>query len=86
MASMTYQVAKEIGAASAVLEGQVDAILITGGLAHDPYLIDWIRPRVEFIAQVTLYPGEDELLALADTLGQALAGQLPIHTYRKEAD
>lgn len=86
MEAMAYQVAKEIGAASAVLEGQVDAILITGGLAHDPYLIDWIRPRVEFIAEVTLYPGEDELSALADTLGQALAGQLPIHTYRKEAD
>lgn len=86
MEALAYQVAKEIGAAATVLEGRVDQILITGGLAHDPYLTDWIRKRVAFIAPVTLYPGEDELAALADTVGKALAGQLPIHTYQREED
>ena len=86
MEAMAYQIAKEIGAAATVLEGQVDAILITGGLAHDPFLIDWIRPRVDFIAPVTLYPGEDELSALADTVGQAMTGQLPIQSYEKEVN
>ncbi|MEW6684586.1 MAG: butyrate kinase [Candidatus Edwardsbacteria bacterium] len=63
--AMAYQIAKEIGAYVAVLKGKVDAIVITGGLANFKRLIDWIRQRVNWIAPVKIYPGEDEMQALA---------------------
>ncbi|GAB6173752.1 butyrate kinase [Paradesulfitobacterium aromaticivorans] len=62
---MSYQVAKEIGAMAAVLEGKVDAIAITGGIAHSARVVGWVKQRVEFIAPVYVYPGEDEMEALA---------------------
>jgi butyrate kinase len=62
---MAYQVAKEIGAMAAVLSGKVDVILITGGLAYSDYLTNIIRERVSFICNVLVYPGEDEMMALA---------------------
>ncbi|MEA4848374.1 MAG: butyrate kinase [Clostridiaceae bacterium] len=64
--AMAYQVAKEIGACAAVLEGKVDAICLTGGLAYDKHLTGWIKERVEFIGAVKVYPGEDEMIALAE--------------------
>lgn len=63
--AMAYQVAKEIGAASTVLKGRVDAIIITGGIAHSQMLVNWITDRVDFIAPVMVYPGEEEMEALA---------------------
>ncbi len=73
--ALAYQVAKEIGAAAAVLSGKVDAIVITGGLAYDQdYLVNWIKERVAFISQVLVYPGEDELLALAEGALRVLTG------------
>lgn len=63
--AMAYQIAKEIGAMSCVLEGKVDAILITGGVAYDKTFCSWIIDRVKHIADVTVYPGEDEMKALA---------------------
>ena len=63
--AMAYQIAKEIGGMATVLKGQVDAIVITGGVAHSEMLLDWIRERVTWIAPVLVYPGEDEMLALA---------------------
>ena len=63
--AMAYQVAKEIGSCAAVLEGKVDAICLTGGLAYDKLLTGWIKEKVEFIAKVLFYPGEDEMIALA---------------------
>ena len=62
---MAYQIAKEIGALSVVLEGKVDAILLTGGLAYDQQLMQWLRDAVSYLAPVVVYPGEDELLSLA---------------------
>lgn len=62
---MAYQVAKDIGANAAVLEGEVDAIVITGGIAYDSQFISWIEKRVKFIAPIIVFPGEDELEALA---------------------
>lgn len=62
---MAYQTAKEIGAMAAVLQGQVDAIVLTGGIAYSERVVHWIRQRVEFIAPVKVYPGEDEMEALA---------------------
>ena len=64
--AMAYQIAKEIGACSAVLKGKVDAILLTGGIAYDNMFTDWIKEMVEFIAEVLIFPGEDELEALAE--------------------
>ncbi len=64
--AMAYQVAKEVGASAAVLKGDVDQIIVTGGIAYDKMFIEWLKERIEFIAGVTVYPGEDELQALAE--------------------
>lgn len=64
-AAMAYQVAKTIGEYAVVLDGNVDAILITGGIAYDKEFVKNIENKVKFIANVIVYPGEDELLALA---------------------
>jgi len=63
---MAYQVAKEIGSCAAVLKGEMDAIILTGGLAYDDMLTGWIRERVDFLGNVKVYPGEDEMIALAE--------------------
>ncbi len=63
--AMAYQVAKAIGEYAVVLDGNVDAILITGGIAYDKGFVKMIEDKVKFIANVISYPGEDELLALA---------------------
>lgn len=62
---MCYQIAKSIGAYATVLKGDVDAIVLTGGLAYGKDLVNIIKERVEFISQVLVYPGEDEMEALA---------------------
>ncbi len=59
-----YNVAKDIGAMSTVLKGNVDAILITGGIAFNEHITGWIKERVVWMADVFVYPGEDELGAL----------------------
>lgn len=63
---MAYQVAKEIGAMATVLEGDVDVIVLTGGLAHNDAVVKWVTDRVGFIAPVEVVPGENELEALND--------------------
>jgi butyrate kinase len=73
--AMAYQIAKDIGAMAAVLNGEVDGIVLTGGLAHSKRLVDWIRSRVQFIAPVFLHPGEDEMEALAQGALRVLLGQ-----------
>ncbi|MCX7908326.1 MAG: butyrate kinase [Ignavibacteria bacterium] len=79
--AMAYQIAKEIGAASTVLKGNVDGIIITGGLANSPLLVKWIQERVYFIAPIHVYPGEDEMLALTEGVYYALKGDIPIFEY-----
>ncbi|WP_042349626.1 butyrate kinase [Bacillus massiliigorillae] len=64
--AMSYQVAKEIGANATVLNGQVDAIILTGGIAYSEMITNFIKERVSFIADVYIYPGEKELEALAE--------------------
>ncbi|TJX14048.1 butyrate kinase [Tissierella creatinini] len=64
--AMAYQTAKEIGAMAVVLHGQVDGILLTGGIAYDSMFTDWISEKVKFISEIYLYPGDDELRALAE--------------------
>ncbi|MBA4312960.1 MAG: butyrate kinase [Chlorobiaceae bacterium] len=63
--AMAYQISKEIGAMAAVLSGKMNAIVLTGGIAHSKILISWIIDRVQFISRVLVFPGEDEMLALA---------------------
>jgi butyrate kinase len=62
---MCYQIAKEIGSCATVLKGKVDAIVITGGLAYDKFIINFIKERVNFISKVLVFPGEDEMESLA---------------------
>ena len=64
--AMAYQVAKEVGAMSTVLKGDVDAILITGGIARSKWFVNQISERVYKIAPIHVYPGEDEMQALAN--------------------
>lgn len=79
--AMSYQVGKEIGAAAAVLHGNVDAVLITGGVAYNHTVTDYIKQMTSFIAPVLIYPGEDEMAALVENVTQMLTGKLPLKTY-----
>jgi len=79
--AMAYQVAKEIGAMASVLAGDVQAVLITGGLANAALLVRMIRERVEFIAEVKVYPGEGEMEALAMGAFRVLQGEEEARTY-----
>lgn len=63
--AMAYQIAKSIGEYAVVLDGDVDGIIITGGIAYDNNFVEMISKKVKFIANVIAYPGEDELTALA---------------------
>jgi butyrate kinase len=77
----SYQIGKEIGAMAAVLNGKVDAIILTGGMAFQDTNINDIRSMVSFIANVVVYPGEDELKALAFNGLLALDGKIEIKDY-----
>lgn len=73
--AMAYQISKEIGSDAAVLCGKVDAILLTGSLAYSKMLTNWIKERVEFIAPVFIYAGENEMLSLAQSGIRFLEGE-----------
>lgn len=73
--AMAYQVAKEIGSCAAVLKGKVDGIILTGGIANDELFTNWIIERVNFISEVLVYRGEDELDALAKGGLRVLKGE-----------
>ena len=74
--AMAYNVGKWIGMQAAVLHGEVDAIIITGGIAHSGYICGMIEPMVRFIAHVEVMPGEDEMLALAENALMVLRGEV----------
>ena len=79
--AMIYQIAKSIGAYATVLEGRVDAILLTGGVTHEAYLVDRISRMVKYIAPVRVYPGEFEMEAMAAGALRVLKGQEEAKTY-----
>ncbi len=81
-AAMAYQVAKEIGAMAAVLEGAVDGVVITGGMANAALLVELIAKKVNFIAPLIVIPGEAELEALAAGALRVLRGELAALPYR----
>jgi butyrate kinase len=80
--AMAYQIAKEVGAAAAVLSGKVDAVLLTGGMAYDKPFVQKIVQYIGFIAPVEAYPGEDEMHALAFNVYLMLKGEIPCKEYR----
>ena len=80
--ALCYQVAKEIGAMSVTLKGEVNCIILTGGIAHDSWITDRIAQYVGFIAPVQVYPGEDEMAALAMNVQMTLSGEITPKEYR----
>ena len=82
--AMGYQIAKEIGAMAAVLEGKVDAVVLTGGMAYSKMLTGYIEERVSFIAPVIVKPGEDEMLALNEGVNRVLSGREAAKIYEQE--
>ncbi|MDD4503669.1 MAG: butyrate kinase [Clostridiaceae bacterium] len=80
--AMAYQISKEIGAGATVLKGEVDAIVLTGGIANDGEFINWIKERVGFIAPIKVYPGEFEMIALAQGVLRVLRGKEEVKIYQ----
>jgi len=80
--AMAYQVAKMVGEMYTVLKGEVDAILITGGIAYDKGFVNWIQERVYKLAPIHIYPGEDEMHALAINGLMVIRGELEVKEYR----
>ena len=80
--AMAYQVAKEIGAMSTVLKGEVDAILLTGGIAYGKPFVDQVIGRVSHIAKVYVYPGEDEMRSLAMNGMMVVKGETQPREYK----
>ena len=84
--AMAYRISKEIGSLAMELGGEVDAILITGGMAHNPYLTGEVKKRVGFIAPVLIFPGEDEMRALAQNGSLLLSGKIRARKYDEQKD
>ena len=80
--AMAYQIAKDVGAMSAVLKGRMDAIVLTGGLACSEMLTGWIKEWVGFLAPVFIYPGEDEMTAMAEGALRVLRGEEELKKYQ----
>lgn len=82
MEAMAYQVAKSIGEMFAVLKGEVDAILITGDLAHSQFVVRNIIDHIEKFAPVFIYAGDNELQAMAANALRVVKGEMPVQEYR----
>lgn len=76
-----YQVAKDIGSMASVLNGKVDQIVVTGGIAYNEFVIGGLKERTEWIAPFTVYAGEDELLALAQGAIRVMNGEESVQKY-----
>lgn len=79
--AMAYQVAKSIGQLSVVLEGEIDRIILTGGIAYSERITEWIKKKVSFITQVEVLPGENELESLALGALRVLKGEEEAYEY-----
>jgi butyrate kinase len=73
--AMCCNVAKEIGAMLAVLHGKADAVILTGGIARSKFVVNYIKEMVSTMAKVVVYPGEDEMEALAMSGLRVLRGE-----------
>ena len=83
--AMAYQVAKEISALAAVLKGEIDAIILTGGIAYDQGFCNWIKERCSFLAPIFIFPGEEEMEALALGALRVLRQEEEAKNYEQEA-
>ncbi len=79
--AMAYNIAKSIGASATVLRGEIDAILLTGGIAYSDYIVDFIVKQTNFLAPIKVYPGEKEMEALALNALAAQKGIIETKTY-----
>ena len=79
--TMIYQITKSIGAMAAVLAGEIDGILLGGGMAHNEELVGKIRAACGFLGPISVYPGEFEMEAMAAGAERALRGTEPVRTY-----
>ena len=82
--AMLYTVAKQVGAMYVSLRGKVDAIILTGGIAHSDYCVGALREQIDYLAPVVLIPGEDEMGSLAFNALGALKGELPLQVYHPQ--
>lgn len=79
--AMAYQIAKDIGSLATVAKGKLDAIVLTGGIAHSTMFTSWIKSYVDFLAPVILYPGSMEMLALVRGVMRVLEGKEKAKAY-----
>lgn len=84
--AMAYQIGKEIGLCGPVLKGDIQGIILTGGLAYSQYLVDYIKDMVSFMAPVTVYPGEDEMEALNKGARRVMDGEESFKIYEEEVE
>lgn len=80
--AMAYQIAKEIGAMAVVLRGELDGIIISGGMAHSDMLFDELQSQVSFLGKVIRRPGELEMTALARGAFRVIDGEEEVKNYR----
>ena len=79
--AMCYQIAKEIGAMATVLKGKIESIILTGGIAHNEILVNKLKDRAGWIAPVVVYPGEEEMKALAQAVIRVINRVEKVKTY-----
>ena len=79
--AMIYSVARKLASLAPATNGHVDAVILTGAIAHSEYVSEGLRRRLEFLAPIFIYPGEDELTALAHNVYRAMTGQQEIKIY-----
>jgi butyrate kinase len=79
--AMIYQTARRLASLTPATNGHVDAIILTGAISHSQYVTDGLKERLSWIAPIFIYPGEDELTALAHNAYRAMTGQQEIKTY-----
>jgi butyrate kinase len=80
--AMAYQISKDIASFGATLKGEVNGIVLTGGMARSEMLVSWISDRVKYMGQVFLFPGENEMESLADAAYRALTGEEKVKEYK----
>ena len=79
--AMVYTIAKQVGAMYVALQGKVDCIILTGGIAHSSYCMDLLKSRIHYLAPITVTPGENEIESLAYNAFGALRGELEVKEY-----
>jgi len=79
--AMIYQIAKEIGAMATVLKGDLEAIILTGGMAYNNILVEKLTTRIDWIAPIVVYPGEEEMKSLAQAIIRVIKGEEEVKTY-----